>query len=223
MRDPAWQLFHVERLAIIPVQRKHVIVTFLNRPVEGKAGRRFVPLLDPAFREIYRTPTDSTWSASLKSPYFEPQVAEILTQTRRRVGHSTTCLLMFAHMQESPKKRSRCDDHRSCPNRPPKIGFDTGNRAVDYRHSCDGRLLNGQIFRGFQDGLHSELICLLVTLRPRSSHRWTFGPVQHSKLNPGCIGINSHRATESVDLSHDMPLRQAADRWVARHLPDRVQ
>ena len=72
------------------------------------------------------------------------------------------------------------------------------------------------------DLLHPELICLLVRLRPRTVHRRAFAAVEHPELNPGRVDAPPHLPAESVDLTNDLPLGDAADRRIATHRPDGV-
>ena len=74
-----------------------------------------------------------------------------------------------------------------------------------------------------QNGFHPKLVRLLVALNSGRTYRWTLSLVQHSKLNPGCISVKSHRSSHRVDFANNMSFCQSADCRVARHLPDSIQ
>src|SRR5439155_26456539 len=61
-----------------------------------------------------------------------------------------------------------------------------------------------------------------VGLRPRRAHRGTLAGVQDTKLNAGFVGGDRHRPAERIDLLDQMAFADAPDRWVARHLAERL-
>ena len=75
-----------------------------------------------------------------------------------------------------------------------------------------------QIVLRRQRGLHFRTVQITVRLRPRPAHGWTFGAVQHPKLNPRRIGHTRHHAVQRVDLANQMPFAQSAYRGIAGHL-----
>jgi len=61
-----------------------------------------------------------------------------------------------------------------------------------------------------------------IGLAPGRTHRRTLACVEAAPLDAGQIGRMRHRAAERVDLLDQMTLADAADRWVAAHLADRL-
>ena len=62
-----------------------------------------------------------------------------------------------------------------------------------------------------------------VALRARRPHRRALAAIQHAELKHGEIGRAAHDAAERIDFAHDGALGDAADRRIARHLPDRLE
>ena len=62
---------------------------------------------------------------------------------------------------------------------------------------------------------------LAVGLGARPAHRRPLAAVQHAELDAGPVDRPAHDAVERIDLAHQMPLAEPADRRVARHLADR--
>ena len=62
---------------------------------------------------------------------------------------------------------------------------------------------------------------LAVGLRARPAHRRALAAVQDAELDAGPVDRAPHDAVERIDLAHQMPLAEPADRRIARHLADR--
>ena len=76
--------------------------------------------------------------------------------------------------------------------------------------------------RRFGEGLRSEpRVERLVALCPRTPHRRAARAIEDLELDPRGVGEAPHQAAERVDLPDELPLREAADRRVARHPRDR--
>ena len=58
-----------------------------------------------------------------------------------------------------------------------------------------------------------------VGLRARRAHRRSLARVEDAKLDARLVGGRRHGAAQRVDLLDQMPLADAADRRIARHLP----
>ena len=57
-----------------------------------------------------------------------------------------------------------------------------------------------------------------IGLGAGGTHRWAFGTVQHTKLNTRLVCGQSHGATQSIQLFHQMAFAYTANTGVARHL-----
>ena len=76
---------------------------------------------------------------------------------------------------------------------------------------------------GFTSKLDPVLVTLFVGLRSWTVHRRTLSQIQHAKLNSGCINGLPHDATQSVDLTDEVPFRDSTYGRIATHLTDRIQ
>ena len=83
-------------------------------------------------------------------------------------------------------------------------------------------LLDLEIGLGFQDLAHLQAIGLLVTLSARRPNRRASGGIQETELDANCVGNFGHDAAEGIDFTDKMPLGDAADRRVTRHLRDEI-
>src|SRR5579872_561943 len=83
-------------------------------------------------------------------------------------------------------------------------------------------LLDLEIGLGFQDLAHLQAIGLLVALSARRPDGWAARGVQQTKLDANCVGNFAHDAAEGIDFTDKMPLGDAADRRVTRHLRDEI-
>ncbi len=80
---------------------------------------------------------------------------------------------------------------------------------------------DGEVRRVGQKIGDRAAIELAVGLRPRPAHRRPLAAVQDAELDAGPVDGTAHDAVERVDLAHEMPFAEPADRRVARHLADR--
>ena len=84
-------------------------------------------------------------------------------------------------------------------------------------------LRDAQVLGVFQDPLHLGVVAVFVRLGAQRLHCRALALVEHTVLQGGAVGVESHFAAERVDLAHQMPLRRAADGGVAGHKADAVQ
>ena len=59
-----------------------------------------------------------------------------------------------------------------------------------------------------------------VRLGAGRTDRGSFAGVQHTKLDPGLVGGESHGAAQRIDFLHQVPLADPTDRRVTRHLAE---
>jgi hypothetical protein len=62
-----------------------------------------------------------------------------------------------------------------------------------------------------------------VTLPAWSPDSWPLAAVKHAELHHGEVGSPSHDSSERIDLADHGALCNAANRRIARHLPDRLE
>ena len=74
----------------------------------------------------------------------------------------------------------------------------------------------------FERRLHPPAVSLLVCLRTRRPDGRAAASIEQLELNAGRVDGAAHQAAEGIDLPHEMALRGAADRRIARHVCDGV-
>ncbi len=87
----------------------------------------------------------------------------------------------------------------------------------------DSRLEQPQVRLGLETAPDGRAVEDPVRLGPRSANRGALARVQRTELDPRLIGGNRHGAAERIDLPYEVPLADAADRGVARHLAEGLQ
>ena len=90
----------------------------------------------------------------------------------------------------------------------------------DVHHLC---LLQKKIRLPLQLLPHPHAVERLVALRPRTPDRRPPARIQQPKLNPRLIRHHPHHPAQRVDLPHQVPLRNPANRRIARHLRNQIQ
>jgi hypothetical protein len=111
MRDPTWDLFHVEPALIAIIEGEKIVSEPCLAIVKRKPRRRFIAPLDLAPREIDRPAVEAAGGPSLESANLETQASKIFAQTRTRVSHTPTWLLTLSYVKQAPQKRTRCNDY----------------------------------------------------------------------------------------------------------------
>jgi hypothetical protein len=131
-------------------------------------------------------------------------------------------MCLGANVDPTAQKRSGSDYYASRAETSPLERYDTEYtpfiRVKD--ESGNGPLYCLQIGLLFEKRSDRAPIESTVALCPRGPHSWAFAAVEHPELNHGEVGSSSHDSSEGIDLSDHGPLCNAADRGIARHLPD---
>ena len=222
--DPARHLFHVERLAVPPVQSKRTPFAarpFLRRKAEHRG--RGVPVLTLTFRKINRPPEQAARRPGLEPLHRQAHVLQRITQSRHRITHPPTHRALQPHMHQPPHKRPRRHHHGPCPIAQPEVRLHARHLIVLDQNPHRISLQQLQARGVLQHPLQPELVSLLVALGARRLHARTFPRIQHAELDPRRVRILTHHAPQRIDLPHHMTLGQPTNRRVAGHLPDRVE
>ena len=85
-------------------------------------------------------------------------------------------------------------------------------------HVIDRLLDKEQVRLVFQAAANGVAIKHAVGLCAGRPDGGAFRGVQRPELNPGLVGGDCHGAAQGVDFLHQMPLADAADGRIARHL-----
>ena len=126
-------------------------------------------------------------------------------------------------MDFSVQKRPRCQHHGAGHKPNAKLG-DRPYNPVSFEQKVIYRLLEkpeiGLIFKALPNRRPVQHPVGLSACGPNCR---ALGRVQDSKLDSGFIGCRRHGAAERIDLAHQMPLANTANRGIAAHLPQGFQ
>ena len=123
-------------------------------------------------------------------------------------------------MDAAGEKSSRGQHHRPRPNLDAEPGDHAGYAVVLHDEIVDGLLQHEQARLILDDAADRRAIQRPVGLGPGRPHRGALACVEHAEMDAGPVHGKRHGAAERVDLPHEVTLADAADRRVARHLPD---
>ena len=106
----------------------------------------------------------------------------------------------------------------------PPSGDDAGDAAHPVEHEILGApRQQRQAALLIQNALNRRLVEAPIGLRPWPAHGRPLRSIENPELNAGAIDGAAHDAVQGVDFAHDLPLCQAADGRIARHLADTRQ
>src|ERR1700674_3265821 len=94
--------------------------------------------------------------------------------------------------------------------------------SAAHNHIRHFRLLDLQIRLRLEYFAHLQAVGLFVALRPRRPDGGSTRSVEQTKLDSDRVRDFAHDATESVHFAHQVPLGDAADGGVTRHLRDQI-
>ena len=119
--------------------------------------------------------------------------------------------------QESPSRQH----HGIRMEGEPDLRHDAGNPVAFQQKVIHGLLEQRQIWLVFQPRPNCLLVQNPVGLCAGGAHGGTFARIQDPKLNARFVGRDCHRSAEGVHFLHQVPLADAANGRVARHLAQR--
>ena len=117
---------------------------------------------------------------------------------------------------------ARRHDHGFCKIGIAQSRFDAAHRTVFREYFRRFRLQYIQVLLLFQSALHGQVVLYLVRLRAQRMYRLALAAVEHTHLQIGGVCVDAHLSAQSVYLAHEVPLRRAAYRRIARHIRYRV-
>jgi hypothetical protein len=145
----------------------------------------------------------------------------------RRLSVAAAGLLPPPGEQLAAEERARREHHRGREHAAAVLELDSGDGlAVLGLHEANGLAAeHGHALVAEHAPAHDVVVGVAVALRARRAHRRPLAGVEHPELDAGLVRDDAHLPAERVDLTHQLPLGEAADRGVARHAPDgrRVQ
>jgi hypothetical protein len=118
-------------------------------------------------------------------------------------------------MQQSSEESPSSDHNSATPDREAEIRFYPDNAPFFDADFRDTALFNVKPGSALKDGLQTKLIRFLITLHPGRPHTRPFSSIEKSELQACGVGVDSHRATQRIDLPYDVSFCQAADGGIA--------
>ena len=160
---------------------------------------------------VFSRPSAKPWRASVCD---RPSDGRFADPARRD--------LFFADMDQAVEKGAGRQHDPAGRNPPAVAEHEPADLPAGIEQQILGRPLDDVETRRFgQQFGDGAAIELAVGLRARPAHRRALAAVQDAELDPGAVDRPAHDAVERIDLAHQMPLAEPADRRVARHLADR--
>jgi hypothetical protein len=122
-------------------------------------------------------------------------------------------------MYFSVQKRPSRQHYRAAMKPDSDLGLHPNNPITLEKQVIDRLLEKPEVFLVLKPAAYRRTVQNPICLGAGRPHRGPFGRIQDSKLDAGFIGCDGHGATERINLLDQMPLTDAADRGITRHLP----
>ena len=180
-------------------------------------------------RVVDRAPVEPGRRPRLQAPQDEAETLQRLREHRRWFFNPVAARppggrLDFTQVNQASQERPRRQDHAPRADFGPGFRDHPGTRAACIEKDIGNRLgADFQIGLLGQQRLHGLAIELAVGLRARPTHRRPLGKIERPELDAGPVDRPAHDAVERIDLAHQVPLAQSADRRIAGHLADRIE
>src|SRR6266478_8420777 len=100
--------------------------------IKGKTRGRIIAQLDFTARKVDRAAIEPTRRPRLETADLKTECPEILAQTRARVRHTATRLLIRSHMQQAAEESSGSDNQRTRQDLDAYVGL----------YACHSSILN---------------------------------------------------------------------------------
>ena len=178
-------------------------------------------------REVHGAPVEPRRRAGLQAAGGQRQFAQAgAKRFRRRVARAPGFELLQPDVDQSGQERSRRQHDRvgleGHAHLRDHAGYAGAGAAVVDREVVDRLLEQREVRLVLEPAADRGLVEDPVRLRARRPHGRPLARIERAKLDPGFVRRDRHRAAERVDLLDEMPFADAADRRVARHLPERL-
>ena len=142
---------------------------------------------------------------------------------RRRIAHAPAGVVLQPDVNLAVEEGA-CGQHHG---RGQKADAELRHRAA-HLVALDDQVVasfgeNGQIGLIFESTANGLLVQHAIGLGARGAHRRALRGIQDAELDAGFVGRSRHRPTQRINLAHQMPLADAADRRIATHRSQRVE
>ena len=159
-----------------------------------------------------------------RRPRERPRRASARQAQRGILAHPTGRDLPVAEVDQAAEEGARRQHHGAAGDLPAIGEDDRRHRAgIIQRQVEDVALDHGEAVGLADQALHGGAVELAVGLGAGAPDGRALAAVEHAELDAAAIGGKAHQPAESVDLPHQMPLADAADRRIAAHRADRIE
>src|SRR5688572_21596842 len=191
---------------------------------ERKWHRRTVIGLRFESAPVNRAAIESRRRSRLQTAHRKTEILQSLGQLDRcRLPGAPTKIRTSPGMYQ-PIQKSPCrDDDRLRSETSPVLQSHAGKTTITEHKIDDFALTQMQIWSGFQRPAHLGAIAHAIRLRPRRLHGRSARTIKEPKLNASAVDDAAHDSAQRINLSHQVPLGDPSDRWIARHLPDEIE
>jgi hypothetical protein len=165
---------------------------------------------------------DARRRAGLEPALRQRELLQLFRQTDRRRVACTAGRMVFETDMHAPVQEGTGGQHdRTRHEADADLRHHAGNTLA--LHDEVGRSLLEQIEIGliFKTASYRRLVENTVRLRPRRAHGRPLARIEGSELDSGLVRGQRHGPAKCIDFLHQMPLADAADRRIARHLTQR--
>ena len=189
-----------------------------RRPRKENTGRRIIAGLLGQAAVVDAAAVDARRCAGLEARHPRRDFPQPRGQRERwRLAGATARVVVESHVNTSGKEGADGQHHGRCLEARAGKRDDTAYAAAfddQVRRFLLEQLEARLVLQHAADG---ALVELTVGLRARRAYRRALARVQRAKLDAGAVGCARHRATERVDLAHQVALADAANRRIAAH------
>ena len=231
---------------------RHLGVVMGHAPgAKAKGSRIHIARLPLKARPVNGAPVQTRRRPGLEPASAQAELLERFAQ-QNGCGLSRTSrrILLLAAVNQPVQKSSRRNDDHFSRDAPPIaeqnaaddavvgrwslvvgnctaifIGTRERRTTIDQRphnHIRHFRLLDLQVRLRLQHLAHLQAVGLFATLRPRRPDGGSARSVEQAELDSDGVRDLAHDAAERIHFAHQMPLRNAADGGITRHLRDQI-
>ncbi|EXI71364.1 MAG: hypothetical protein AW07_03696 [Candidatus Accumulibacter sp. SK-11] len=191
---------------------------------KGEDRQRIVGMLLGHRRKVDRTAIQPRRRTRLQPAHRQLQFAQPRRQRqRRRVAHAPASEVCQADMDQPVEEGPGRQHHRTRRKTDAQLGDHTGDPPVLEQQVVAGLGEDRQILLLLQPAADRLPIEHAIRLRACRADRRALAGIEDAKLDPGLVGRRRHRPAKRVDLLHEMPLADAANRRIAAHRTERLE
>ena len=192
--------------------------------VEGKRQRRVIAGLDFETVEIDGAGVEARTGAGLEAAKRETVVGIVLRQSvGRELTGSTGRELAEPDVDHAAKEGAGADHDGTRFIRLTHLRDNAAHAFAIHQQALDQCLFDVKAVLRLQPRLHLQAVTEFVRLGAVAAHGGTLAAIQYAELDAGPVNAMRHLAAHGVDLTHQVPLGNAADGRIAGHQGNAVQ